>query len=99
MTRGDGIEIELDADQIFFDVNQTPQVKAAVRAKAQQIANKAVALDKVEGDGKLSVRLVDRTLANGRSVTEVHSDDVEGEYGTSRTKRRAFLRRAAGGLG
>lgn len=100
MTRGDGVGIDIDKDQLFFDVMQTTQVKAAVRARAQQVAQRAIRMDKKEGTGgKATIRLVDRTLANGRVVTEVHSDDVDGEYGTSNRDRRAILRRAAGGRG
>ncbi|WP_411815492.1 hypothetical protein [Gordonia sp. SND2] len=97
--KGIGISIPIDADQLFYDVNQTPQARAAVRGRAQKIATKALAIDKKENRGKSQITLVDRTLANGRAVTEVHSTDVDGEYGNSKTKRRATLRRAAGGLG
>lgn len=94
-----GIAITIDADQLFYDVNQTAQARAAVRGRAQQIAAKAIALDKAENKGRSSITLVDRTLANGRAVTEVHSTDVAGEYGNSNTRRRAILRRAMGGRG
>ena len=99
MSGGQGIGIHIDGDQLFFEANQTALLRSAVRARAQQIATKALAIDKAENGGKAQITLVDRTLANGRQVTEVHSSDIDGEYGTSATRRRATLRRAMGGRG
>lgn len=92
----DEVRVELDADQLFFDAMKTPQVRAKTRQRAQQIATRAIAIDKAENGGKARITLRDRTLANGRAVTEVHSTDAAGEYGTSKTKRRRTLRRAMG---
>lgn len=90
--------INIDGDQMFYDVNQTAQVRARVRQVAQQIATKAITIDKKENGGNATITLVDRTTGRGRAVTEVHSDDAAGEYGTSTTARRRTLRRAAGAV-
>ena len=94
-----GVAVDINPDDIFFQVMQTAVVKSAVRARAQQIAQKAIAIDKAENGGKATITIVDRVLANGRPVSEVHSTDEAGEYGNSKTRRRATLRRAMGGRG
>lgn len=90
--------VNIDGDQLFFDVMKTPQVRAKVRQTAQRIASKAIAIDKKENGGKATITLVDKTTARGRAVTEVHSTDAAGEYGTSTAARRRTLRRAAGAV-
>lgn len=95
--KDDQVQVNIDGDEIFFELNKTPQVRAAVRKRAQAIATRAMTIDKAENGGKARIRLVDKKTGRGRVVTEVHSDDGDGEYGTSKTKRRRTLRRAMGG--
>lgn len=87
-------EIDIDPDDIFHQVMQNPAVDAAVYKKAATIARTARRLER-ELDTPSSIRIAKHPLPSGRVSYDVISDDPAGEYGTSRKKRKAALRRAA----
>lgn len=86
--------VALDMDDLFKQANQHVIVRAAVRARAQKIANKARQIDNRENKGRANIELEEGYMPNGRFVTRVKSDDKSGEWGDTNTKRRATLRRA-----
>lgn len=71
-----------------------PAVRAALRARAEQIASRARQIDSSEG-GRADITVVEKIRPRGRATADVVSDDVDGEYGTSKTARRRTLGRAA----
>lgn len=93
----DRVTVSLDIDEMFQDANNTLQVDAALRERAQQIANKARRLDERENNGRSNFRMESGFLPNGRRYHRVISDDEASEYGNSESKRRSILRRASGG--
>lgn len=90
-------EVDLDADDLFRQANAYEGVKSGVRGRAQQVANRARAIDRRENKGRATISIEEEVLPNGRYVCRVVTDDVSGEHGDLRTRRRATLRRAAGG--
>ena len=88
--------VDLDFDAIFQQVMASPSVIAKAQQKAVTIAARARAINAREGgSANITVRRVH--VPTGRTVFNVESDDVEGEYGSSKTSARKTLRRAAGG--
>lgn len=69
-------------------------VQAALREKADQIASRARQIDSGEG-GKARITVREGIRPGGRAYADVVSDDVDGEFGTSKTARRRTLGRAA----
>lgn len=92
----DGPRIDLDMDSIFERANQTKMVRAKVQDRTAKIAARARRIDMAENEGRANIKVVTKTLGNGRFVGNVESDDAAGEFGDSNTKRRRTLRRAAG---
>ncbi|AMS03912.1 head closure Hc1 [Gordonia phage UmaThurman] len=88
--------VRIDADRMFRDLNRTPRVRRAVRARAREIAARARRIDQAENDGRADITLTERTIGNGRFVVHVESTDADGEHGNSTTVRRRTLRRAIG---
>ena len=85
-----GSGVHIDPDEMFGKANQTPILRAGIRAAAAAVA----ARGNRQG-GEMSVE--ETTLANGRYVARVVSKDVDGEHGNEKTPRRRGLRRAVGG--
>jgi hypothetical protein len=73
---------------------RVPKVRAALREQANRIAARARSLDSAEG-GDARITVQEGTRPRGRSFARVVSDDVEGEFGSSKTARRRTLGRAA----
>lgn len=96
MASSDKVVVDLDLDELFKQMNETTQVNAGLLKRATTIAARARRLDASEGKGTAKIEITEHWMRNGRLVYHVTSDDVEGEYGTSRTARRRTLRRAAG---
>lgn len=69
-------------------------VRAALRSRAEQIASRARQIDSSEG-GNADITIVEKIRPRGRATADVVSDNVDGEYGTSKTARRRTLGRAA----
>ncbi|WIC89780.1 hypothetical protein SEA_SAPO_9 [Gordonia phage Sapo] len=93
----DRVHVDLDFDELFQEANNTLQVEAALRERAQQVVNKARRLDERENQGRSNFRLEEGYLPNGRRYHRVVSDGEDTEFGTSTTKRLSILRRASGG--
>ncbi len=75
-------------------VMRSAYVRAALRARAQAIANAARAIESSEG-GRATIEAGEGTRPQGRPYGRVTSDGVDGEWGTSKTERRRTLGRAA----
>lgn len=75
-------------------VSLLPTVRAALRSRADQIANRARQIDSSEG-GNANITVVEKIRPRGRATADVVSDDVDGEFGSSKTARRRTLGRAA----
>lgn len=75
-------------------VSQLAHVRAALRTRADAIANRARQIDSTEG-GNARITVVEKIRPRGRATADVVSDDVEGEFGSSKTARRRTLGRAA----
>lgn len=71
-------------------VSQIPAVRTALRTRAALIASRARQLDP---DAKIVI--VDGVRPGGRAYANVVSDNVEGEWGSSKTHRRRALGQAA----
>lgn len=80
--------------RIVQRVSVVPEVRAALRAKAAQVAARARQIDASEGGGA-TITVEEGIRPGGRAYANVVSDDADGEYGTSRTARRRTLGRAA----
>ncbi|AOE44362.1 hypothetical protein SEA_GHOBES_9 [Gordonia phage Ghobes] len=93
----DRVEVNLDFDELFQEANDTLQVEAALRQRAQEVATKARRIDERENGGRSNFRLESGYLPNGRRYHRVASDNVASEYGDSDNKRLSILRRASGG--
>lgn len=77
-------------------VSQTSAVRAALRAEANRIAGRARQIEASESDGdQASITVREGVRPRGRAYANVESDDVDGEFGTSKTERRRTLGRAA----
>lgn len=87
-------DIHLDPDDLFRQVNDSPQLRAAVRARATKIAARARTTTAKEG-GSARIGLRERVLDNGRYSMDVTSDSADEEFGTSETTRIRALRSAA----
>lgn len=81
-------------DEQFRQIMGSPQVRAQVQARATKIAARARSITQAEG-GKAVISLESGTRANGRAYTNVVSSSAAEEHGTSGTRRRRALRRAA----
>ncbi len=88
--------VDLDIDQLFREANQTALLRAKVRDRNERIAARARRIDQAENKGRATIRTSYEVLPNGRFVARTETDDVSGEFGDSRTKRRRTLRRAGG---
>lgn len=97
MSRGDGIEIEIDGDYIFAVAMSQGSVRAAVQQRATDIAARARRIDQKDGAGRANIRVEKVSTGTGRVAYNVVSDDIEGEYGSSTRARLSTLRRARGG--
>jgi hypothetical protein len=75
-------------------VMRLPQVRRALRAQADRVAARARSIDASEG-GNARITVVEGTRPKGRAFARVVSDDVDGEFGSSKTARRRTLGRAA----
>ncbi len=83
-------------DEQWQAVVGSAPVQAAILRRATTIAARARSLNDAEG-GKAQITLERATRADGRPVVNVVSDNAAEEYGTSGTRRRRVLRRAASG--
>jgi len=75
-------------------VVQSPQVRAALAAKAARIATRARQMNAAE-DGDADISTEAGTRPQGRPYSRVVSTDAEGEFGTQAVPRRRLLGRAA----
>lgn len=76
------------------DAMRLPGVRAAVRREAEQLSNRADAINTAEGvEARTSVET--GTRPTGRPYSRVTSTAADAEFGTSRTARRRVLGRAA----
>lgn len=75
-------------------VSALPAVRTALRTQAALIASRARQIDQSEGAAS-TITIVDGIRPGGRAYANVVSDNVDGEYGTSKTARRRTLGRAA----
>ncbi|WP_182359565.1 hypothetical protein [Tomitella gaofuii] len=87
----------VDVHDVFEQANQSDELRAAVRQRATNMVQRARRIDAKETDSRNEFHLAEEFRRDGRYVVNVHSSDVEGEYGTSRAKRMRILRRAMGG--
>lgn len=76
------------------DAMREPGVRAAIHDQARAIAARARSLDAAEG-GNASIGVSSGTNARNRPYSRITSNDVGGEFGTSKTSRRRTLGRAA----
>lgn len=74
------------------------QVRSMTRQRGNLIAMRARVLNDAEG-GTANITVEHGVRPDGRSFTRVTSDNADEEYGTSKTRRRRVLRRAATGRG
>lgn len=77
------------------DIMRSPKVRAALRAKAEQVAARADQLAAQE-QYEVNAHVVEGTRPRGRPYAQVRSDDADQEFGTWGKKRRRILGRAAG---
>lgn len=73
---------------------QLPGVRSEVRDAAQNLANRARALNSAEGIAA-TVAVESGTRGTGRPYARVTSTAADAEFGTTRTARRRVLGRAA----
>ncbi|AXQ65134.1 hypothetical protein SEA_SCHMIDT_12 [Gordonia phage Schmidt] len=71
-------------------------VRQAMDRKAKAVASRAQAINDSEG-GTATIRVESGVRPGGRPFVNVVSDKANEEYGDSKTRRRAALRRAARG--
>lgn len=79
---------------ILQRVSQVSAVRTALHTQAALIAARARQIDSSEG-GRSTIRIVDGIRPGGRAYSNVVSDNVDAEFGTSKTARRRTLGRAA----
>jgi hypothetical protein len=75
-------------------IQQMPQVRAALAGRAARIAARAKAMNDAE-NGDADIHTESGTRPQGRSYSRVVSTDAEGEFGTEKVPRRRLLGRAA----
>ncbi len=75
-------------------VSQLAPVRSGLRSAATRIAGRARQIDSSEG-GAARISVVDGIRPGGRAYANVVSDDVGGEFGSSKVSRRRTLGRAA----
>lgn len=88
--------VNIDIDALFERANQNSLLRAKVKDRTEQVAARARRIDIAENEGRANISTEFEVLPNGRYVGRVYTDDVSGEHGDSKTKRRRTLRRAAG---
>lgn len=85
--------------QLYYDgigeVMRSAKVRNALQAHATRITASARALSSTEGVVS-SIGVENGTRPKGRPYGRVNSDAVNAEFGSSNTKRRRLLARAAG---
>lgn len=86
--------VDLDYDEIFFQVNQSTQLRSGVRKVATKVAAEARRTTAKEG-GKATITLREAPQSNGRYAMDVVSDSSDEEYGSTEYKRIRALRSAA----
>lgn len=87
--------IVLSPDTIRATMQSEP-VRAALRAKAQDVKGRADSIAATE-DVEARFWTEEGTRPKGRSYARVLCDNVDQEFGTSKTARRRILARAAEG--
>lgn len=80
--------------QLVQHASRVQAVRTALHTQAALIASRARQIDSSEG-GKSVIKIVDGIRPGGRAYSNVESNNVAGEYGTSKTARRRTLGRAA----
>lgn len=88
--------IDIDIGELFETANQNALLRAKVRDRAETIAARARRIDQQENAGRATIKTSYEVLPDGRFVANVETDDVSGEFGDSKSKRRRTLRRAGG---
>ncbi|MDX3661324.1 hypothetical protein PV646_28800 [Streptomyces sp. ID05-26A] len=76
------------------EIQQMPQVRAALAGRAARIAARANQINNAE-DVDADIHVEAGTRPQGRAYSRVVSTDAEGEYGNETTLRRRVLGRAA----
>lgn len=88
-------EVRIGPELMAKAVNH-PDIPRALQAKAEQIASRARALAESEGV-RMNVTTQVGVRPKGRPFANVVGDNVEQEWGSSRSGRRRILGRAAEG--
>jgi hypothetical protein len=76
------------------DAMRQQGVRDAIHDHARAIASRARSIDAAEG-GNASIGVSSGTNGRGRPYSRITSNDVGGEFGSSKTARRRTLGRAA----
>lgn len=79
---------------LIGEAMRSAQVRAGLRARAEQVQNTADNLASSD-DVELESRVTEGTRPQGRPYARVSSPNVEQEYGSSKTARRRILGQAA----
>lgn len=82
------------SSELIVQAMQSQTVRAAVAARADRIASRA---KKIAQDEEVDVTITrtDGTRPKGRPFSRVTSDNVDAEWGTSKTSRSRIMGRAA----
>ncbi|MFM9473956.1 hypothetical protein [Streptomyces scabiei] len=83
------------------EIMQMPAVRAALKAKAEEIAGRARTMAAAEIDDNFAseIRVSEETRPSGRPVAKVvadRADAADHEWGSTNTQRRRILGRAGG---
>lgn len=84
------------SDNLIRKAMHQPGVKAHMQVIADRRKKRAEQIAKAEGV-EMNVTTIAGTRPGGRPFVNVVADNVDQEFGTSRTKRRRILGRAAAG--
>ena len=82
------------SNELIVAAMQSDKVRTALAARADQIATRARAIADDE-EVEVTITRKDGTRPKGRPYSRVTSDNVDAEWGTSKTRRSRILGRAA----
>jgi hypothetical protein len=85
--------IRISSD-LIVEAMRSKVTRAALRAKAEKLANRADSLGASEGV-EINARVKEGTRPKGRPYARVESDNVSQEYGDREYERRRILGRVA----
>lgn len=92
------VRIQFD-ERGLTEIMQLPAVRAALKAKAEEIAGRArtIASSEIDDDFASQIRVSEETRPSGRPVAKVLADRHDApdhEWGSTNTQRRRVLGRA-----